>query len=163
MDNADPTVLRGTLRSNLDPFDLCTDEEILAVLRQVRLVQSPTGAPTEQHQQHDAVSPPPPPSPPHLDTPISSSSSPFSLGQHQLICLARALLRRPTILIMDEATASIDHATDEHLQKVVMDLKCTVITIAHRLKTIMEYERVVVLDGGAVVEVVRRGKGVDYI
>ena len=92
-----------------------------------------------------------PPPLPDLLTPIpSSSNSPFSLGQCQLICLVRALLRRPKILVTDEATASVDASTDEMVQRAVMELDCTVIVIAHRLDTVRRCDRVVVMEEGRV-------------
>ncbi|MCJ1423071.1 hypothetical protein MMC29_000952 [Sticta canariensis] len=158
----DPTVFTGTLRSNLDPFTRHTDGELYDVLRQVHFFSAapnpsspsasaePASFPSSKTPiAHEAIS-----SLPYLLTPIpSSTDSPFSLGQCQLICLARALLRRPKILIMDEATASVDIGTDKMVQRVVMALECTVIIIAHRIDTVRGCDRVVVLEGGKIVQI----------
>ncbi|KAJ2345817.1 Multidrug resistance-associated protein 1 [Coemansia sp. RSA 2671] len=86
--------------------------------------------------------------------PVSEGGENFSLGQRQLVCLARVLLRQPKILVLDEATANVDHETDNAIQQIVLSSvqKMTVISIAHRLQTVASYDRVFVIDDGQVVE-----------
>ena len=89
-----------------------------------------------------------------LDSEVSEGGSNFSVGQRQLICLARALLRKTKVLVLDEATATVDQETDDLIQSTLRKefADCTVLTIAHRLNTIMDSDRIAVLSDGQLVE-----------
>lgn len=154
MSMVDPTLFTGTIRSNLDPFGLYTDEEIFGALRRVRLIGAsgtnsrPSTAGTSTtlstHVNKNIFL--------DLSSPVTESGNNLSQGQKQLLCLARAMLKEPRVIMMDEATASIDYATDAKIQETIRELKSTTITIAHRLQTIIDYDKVLVLEKGEVKE-----------
>uniref|UniRef100_A0A5F4WLL8 Multidrug resistance-associated protein 4 n=1 Tax=Callithrix jacchus TaxID=9483 RepID=A0A5F4WLL8_CALJA len=132
----EPVLFTGTMRKNLDPFDEHTDEELWNALQEVQLKETIEDLPGK------------------MDTELAESGSNFSVGQRQLVCLARAILRKNKILIIDEATANVDPRTDELIQKKIREkfAHCTVLTIAHRLNTIIDSDKIMVLDSGRLKE-----------
>ncbi|XP_078079204.1 ATP-binding cassette sub-family C member 2 [Mustelus asterias] len=132
----DPILFSGTIRMNLDPFNRYTDEEVWRSLELAHLKQYAAGLSSQL--QHE----------------VSEGGENLSVGQRQLLCLARALLRKSKILILDEATAAVDLETDDLIQSTIRRefAECTVLTIAHRLHTIMDSTRVMVLDAGRIIE-----------
>ncbi|KAJ8773220.1 hypothetical protein K2173_028397 [Erythroxylum novogranatense] len=132
----DPTLFNGTVRYNLDPLSQHTDQEIWEVLGKCQL-----GEAIQEKEEG-------------LDSLVVEDGSNWSMGQRQLFCLGRALLRRSRILVLDEATASIDNATDLILQKTIRTefADCTVITVAHRIPTVMDCTMVLAMRDGNIVE-----------
>jgi ABC-type multidrug transport system fused ATPase/permease subunit len=173
----DATLFSGTLRENLDPFSEYSDEECLDVLHRVHLIsqtanesQKTSRAPSRAtsvrgtDQESIASSSGPTIAPTigdsdgktvvKLNTQVSAGGSNFSQGQRQLIAMARALLRRSSIIILDEATSSIDFATDAKIQATIREEfgSSLLLTVAHRLRTVIDYDRLIILDKGQIAE-----------
>ncbi|KAI0157470.1 P-loop containing nucleoside triphosphate hydrolase protein [Xylariaceae sp. FL1272] len=138
----DPTLFHGTVRSNLDPFNEHSDLELWSALRQADLV--PADARLEDKD----------PSRIHLDSVVEEEGLNFSLGQRQLMALARALVRGSRIIVCDEATSSVDMETDDKIQNTMAAgfKGRTLLCIAHRLRTIIGYDRICVMDAGRIAE-----------
>ncbi|KAI0091009.1 pleiotropic drug resistance ABC transporter [Irpex rosettiformis] len=140
----DVSLFSGTIRSNLDPFMEHSDEDCWEVLERCHLASVLSHSSGQSGTSTPAIT---------LDTPISQTGS-LSAGERQLVALARAVLRRSSVVIMDEATSQIDTLLDDHIQRTIREsfANSIVITIAHRLKTVLDYDRILVLGNGEVLE-----------
>lgn len=149
----DPVLFAGSIRKNLDPFNAYDDTKLWDALRRTGLIEEARlenvklqvkGDGDNSVDLHKF----------HLDQTVEDGGSNFSLGERQLIAFARALVRDSKILILDEATSSVDYETDSKIQQTIVRefAQCTILCIAHRLKTIINYDKILVLDKGQLEE-----------
>lgn len=161
----DPALFKGTIRTNLDPFNEHTDLELWSALRKAYLIGEDTLGPNAEGLSSipgtgtttpatDTDLKPRPANHLTLESPVDEEGLNFSLGQRQLMALARALVRDARIIVCDEATSSVDFETDQKIQRTMAQgfKGKTLLCIAHRLRTIIQYDRICVMDQGQIAE-----------
>ncbi|KAJ3489903.1 hypothetical protein NLG97_g5894 [Lecanicillium saksenae] len=152
----DPVLFSGTIRSNLDPFEKYTDEELRECLQRVHLIDSQPVTPANEpaSSSNSTVAPQNANIFRDLNSGISESGGNLSQGQRQLLCIARAIVARPKIMVLDEATSAVDMATDALIQRSIREEfdNSTLLVIAHRLSTIADFDKILVLSEGTVAE-----------
>ncbi|KAJ5579757.1 uncharacterized protein N7459_005742 [Penicillium hispanicum] len=161
----DPALFKGTIRTNLDPFNEHADLELWSALRKAYLIGEDTLGPDTEGLHSgpgtgittpatDSDAKARPPNHLTLESPVDEEGLNFSLGQRQLMALARALVRDARIIVCDEATSSVDFETDQKIQRTMAQgfQGRTLLCIAHRLRTIIHYDRICVMDQGQIAE-----------
>lgn len=150
----DPALFHGTIRSNLDPFNEHSDLELWSALRKADLVGEETPSDSLTDQTNPSPTARQPQQRINLDALVEEEGLNFSLGQRQLMALARALVRDSRIIVCDEATSSVDFETDRKIQLTMAKgfKGKTLLCIAHRLRTIINYDRICVMDQGHIAE-----------
>lgn len=152
----EPFLFEGTLKSNIDPYNEKSDQEIYNILEEIQFISSLSNSQIENKlksinggEKNMDINQN------FLEFKIDKKGKNLSLGQRQLVCIARSILENRKIILMDEATSSIDQYTDSLIQKIISEKmkKITVVSIAHRLKTIMNYDKIIVMENGRVVEI----------
>ncbi|KZT73648.1 ABC protein [Daedalea quercina L-15889] len=145
----DPLLFSGTIRSNLDPFDQYTDAHLWDALRRSYLIDNPVNKGIDYSDGTDTAT-----SRFNLDTVIESEGANLSVGERSLLSLARALVKDSQVVVLDEATASVDLETDSKIQQTIQTQfgHKTLLCIAHRLRTIISYDRILVMDAGQIAE-----------
>ncbi|RHZ53248.1 putative ABC multidrug transporter [Aspergillus thermomutatus] len=143
----EPVLFSGDVQSNLDPFGESSETELHSALSACTSIQVHGGSAGEAGNSKSTR-------PLTLDTPVAANGENFSQGQRQVLSIARAVCRRSKVVLLDEATASVDHETDMHMQQLLRSMfpDSTIIAIAHRLRTIMDYDRVLVMAEGEIIE-----------